>query len=457
MLINKLIPKSIFSRFVLMIIAPTIIVQIVAIYVFFYTYVDNISKYMARGVLGEMSFIRDSIDIKGNKELVLQFAKSVDLSFHFQPNKKINKRTKAPKEVLMENKILAFFDLLPIIDPLNRFKIELESYGFKTFSLKQDPNNDDLLIVKLQLPDGILDFYIPIKRITSSSKYVFTLWLILTSIITSIIAIVFLKNQIKSIQGLSNAAEKLGRGDNVPDFKPSGAKEIKSVGISFIRMKDRIMKQITQRTQMLSAVSHDLRTPLTRMKLQLEMMPDDEAKNELVADIYDMEKMINEYLDFAKFGNSQTEAGKNVNIKNFLAKIVVYYQKMNRNISCDYDCDNNLEIFLKKNAFKRAMRNLIDNAFYYGTSVKITAFKTKNNFKITIDDNGCGIPQDKRVDIFKPFYRIDNSRNLDKTSEQGGAGLGLAIVMDVISFHNGRIEAADSPLGGLRMIISLPI
>jgi len=436
---------------------PTIVVQIVAIYVFFYTYVDNISKYMARGVLGEMTFIKNSINVKGNKELVLQFAQNVDLAFDFQPNKKIGRRTKAPKEILQANKFLAFFDPLPIIDPLNRFKIELEGYGFKTFSLKKNDADDDSLIVKLQLPEGVLNFYIPTKRITSSSKYVFTLWLILTSILTSIIAIIFLKNQIKSIKGLSIAAETLGRGGDVPNFKPSGAREIRSVGISFIKMKEKIMKQISQRTQMLSAVSHDLRTPLTRMKLQLEMMPDDDAKIELKADIYDMEKMINEYLNFAKFDRVRIEKSNNVNINNFLEKIVIYYQQMNHKITYVIDFDKDLEIPLKKNSFTRVMRNLIENSIHYGTLVFITANKTKNNIRIIVDDNGCGIPQDKREDIFKPFYRIDNSRNLDKIKQQGSVGLGLAIVKDIIGFHNGKIEAADSPFGGLRMIIYLPI
>ncbi len=412
---------------------------------------------MARGVLSEMSFIRSSIDIKGNKQLVRAFANSVDLRFYFQPDKKLAKQNKPNRQRLKENRILAFFDPLPIIDPLNRFKIELENYKFTPFSIKQHPKNKDLLIVRTQINNGVLNFYIPTKRITSSSKYVFTLWMVLTSILASLIAIIFLKNQIKSIKGLSIAAEKLGRGGDAPDFKPSGAREIRSVGISFIRMKERIIRQITQRTQMLSAVSHDLRTPLTRMKLQLEMMDDDEATQELKSDIADMEKMINEYLDFAKSGGVEREQIKNVNVEELLQKMANYYQKMDKDISYQSNIDNDLEIPLKRNALKRAIRNLIDNSFHYGTQVLITSNLSKNNLKITIDDNGCGIPESQRSDIFKPFYRIDNSRNLDKTNARGGAGLGLAIVMDVISSHGGKIKVEDSPLGGLRMAIHLPV
>ncbi len=457
MFLRKITPRSIFGRFVLMIVVPTVVVQIVAIYIFFYSYVDNISKHMARGVLGEMSFIKSSIDIKGNKQLVDAFARSVDLKFYFQPSKRLKKQTKPTGQRLEDNKILAFFDPLPIIDPLNRFKIELESYGFTPFSINQHPKDEDLLVVRVQLHNGILNFYVPEKRINSSSKYVFTLWMILTSILASLIAIIFLKNQIKSIQGLSIAAEKLGRGGDAPDFKPSGAREIRSVGISFIRMKERIIRQIAGRTQMLSAVSHDLRTPLTRMKLQLEMMPEDEASAELKSDIADMEKMINEYLDFAKSGGVEREQIKNVNVQEFLQKMVNYYQKMGKNISYKSEVNDDLNIALKKNAVKRAIRNLIDNSFHYGNQVLITAQLGKHNLKIIVDDNGCGIPEAQRSDIFKPFYRIDNSRNLDKTGNRGGAGLGLAIVMDVVTSHGGKIKVDDSPLGGLRMVVSLPV
>ena len=287
------------------------------------------------------------------------------------------------------------------------------------------------------------------------------MWMVLTSILASLIAIIFLKNQIKSIKGLSIAAEKLGRGGDAPDFKPSGAREIRSVGISFIRMKERIMRQISQRTQMLSAVSHDLRTPLTRMKLQLEMMNEDEAVLELKSDIADMERMINEYLDFSKSGGVQRERTKDVNIKDFLETIIIYYQKMHKNIGQELDIADKLTIPIKRNAMKRAIRNLIDNSFHYGDKVLILAKISNKNLKIIVEDNGCGIPEAQRSEIFKPFYRIDNSRNLDKTSVSGGAGLGLAIVMDVISSHGGKIKVEDSPkengLGGLRMVISLPI
>ena len=438
-----------------MIVVPTIIVQIVAIYVFFYTYVDNINKHMARGVLSEMIFIKDSLNNKDNIKLINFFAKSVNLKFYFQKNGKIKKQTKTIKQTLRNNSVLNFFNIMPIIDPLNRFKIELESLGFSNFFVGL--YDDNFLVTELQINGGILKFYIPKKRITNSAKYVFALWLILTSFLTSLVSIIFLKNQIKSIKGLSIAAEKFGRGQDAFDFKPSGPKEIKLVGVSFIKMKERIMRQITQRTQMLSAVSHDLRTPLTRMKLQLEMMSKEDSITNLKSDIHDMEKMINEYIDFTKSSGIKREKSKIIKIKGFLQKIVTYYQEMDYKISYNVDFDENLEISLKTNSLKRAIRNLIDNSFHYGSLVVLTSQINKNNLQITIDDNGCGIPKEKRGDIFKPFYRIDNSRNLDKTSNHSGAGLGLAIVMDVVISHGGKIEVGDSYLGGLKISIYLPI
>ncbi len=412
---------------------------------------------MARGVLGEMMFIQNSIDIKANKRLVKAFADNVDLKFYFQPGKKLGKATKTVQQKLADNKLFILFDLLPIIDPLNRFKIELENQGFKTFAISKHPKNNDFLLVQLQLKHGVLNFSILEKRINNSAKYVFTLWMVLTSVLTSIISILFLKNQIKSIKGLSLAAEKLGRGGDAPDFRPSGAKEIRLVGISFIKMKARITRQILQRTQMLSAVSHDLRTPLTRMKLQLEMMPKSQEVADLGTDIVDMQKMINEYLDFAKSGDIQREKSKDVLIKAFLEKIVIYYQKMHHKISCKLSIDKGLQISIKQNSLRRAIRNLIDNSLHYGSEVQLSATMHKNILKIIVDDNGCGVLEQERSEIFKPFYRIDNARNLDKANKKGGAGLGLAIVFDVISSHGGKIKAEQSPQGGLRMVIELPV
>jgi two-component system osmolarity sensor histidine kinase EnvZ len=447
-MLEKFIPKTLFSRFVLIIIIPTIIVQIIAVYVFYYTHIDRISKYMARSLLNEMHYVKQSIGNNENKELLNLFAKNVDISFKLNKKEKLTSIAKISNKNYTPPKI----DILPIFDSLHQLKEELNNHKMTPFSLRKDHKNKGRIIVKIALQEGgVLTFNIPKKRITSSSKTIFILWLLTASFLTTIIAIVFLKNQIKSIKGLSKAAEKFGRGQEVPNFRPNGAQEIRSAGISFIKMKERIARQISQRTDMLSGVSHDLRTPLTRMKLQLELIKEDESIKDLKSDIYDMEKMINEYLEFAK--GSKKENSQEVHMSSFLSGIIKYYLKLNKKVMDEIQIPKNATLNIRKNSLKRAIRNLIDNGFNYADKVVLTADLKPDSLLITVEDNGCGVPTQELKNIFKPFYRVDNSRNLDKI----GTGLGLSIVLDTISFHGGTIEAEKSSMGGLRIIINLPI
>ncbi len=456
MKLKKLLPRSLFGRFLLIIAIPALVVQIVTIYVFFYVYVDSISKHMARSVVSEMDFVRSSINDPSRQPLVHSFLQSVELNFSFEEKRRFKKKKIADSD-WKRSKFYQYFNLFPLIDPLNRFKSELESRKLTPYEIYENPDDDNFFIVKVQTRSGLLSFDVPTKRITSSSKYVFILWMFLTALITSFISIIFLKNQLRPISLLSEAAEKFGRGQNVPNFRPSGSKEIRSVAISFIKMKERIIRQISQRTDMLSAVSHDLRTPLTRMKLQLEMSKNNDDAVELKQDISDMEKLIGEYLDFAR--HEEREKARPVRLKDFLQeKIVNYYLKMNRKIDARIKIADDFEMPLKKTALKRALINLIDNAFNYGSQVMISASLSENNLMILIDDDGPGIPENERHNVFKPFYRIDNSRNLDKAHKAGGgSGLGLAIAMDAITSHGGSMRLSDSALGGLRVLIYIPI
>lgn len=458
MKLKKLFPRSLFGRFLLIIVLPALIVQIVSIYLFFYVYVDVISKHMARSVVSEMAFVKSSVDKPAYQALLQDFSRDIDLDFYFEERRKFKRKAKIADSDWKRNKIYQYVNLFPIIDPLNRFKSELANYKLTPFEIFQDKADKDILITKVQTGSGIISFEVPIKRITSSSKYVFILWMFATALITSIISIIFLRNQMRPISMLSYAAEKFGRGQDAPNFRPSGSREIRSVAISFIKMKERIIRQISQRTDMLSAVSHDLRTPLTRMKLQLEMLGESEEIHELKQDISDMEKLIEEYLDFARF--EEREKIDPIPVKQFLQKkIIDYYIKINKQITTKILIADDFELPLKKLAFKRALINLIDNAFNYGTKVIFSASLSQNNLMITIEDDGPGIPEAERSNVFKPFYRIDNSRNLDRTSNKSnmGSGLGLAIAMDAITSHGGRIKLGDSEIGGLKVFIFIPI
>ena len=453
---KRFIPRSLYGRFLLIIAVPALIVQIVSIYVFYYAHLDVMSKHMARSVVAEMAFVKKSINKPYYAHLLADFSQNIDIKFSFEERKRIRKKSKIADSRWSASWFLDYINLFPLIDPYNRFKSELEGYKLTPYEIFKNPEDDDFIIVKVPTRHGIISFDVPIKRITGSSAHVFTLWMLMTAFVTSAISILFLKNQIKSIRYLSFAAEKFGRGQDVPDFRPSGSTEIRSVAISFIKMKERVMRQISQRTDMLSAVSHDLRTPLTRMKLQLEMMNRSQEITELKEDVSDMEKLVDEYLDFVR--GDEKEKSRSVKIKNFLQeKVIDYYAKMDKKIGFSINLKDDLEVSIKKMALRRALMNLIDNAFNYGTKVVLTISENKNNLMITIDDDGPGIPESERNNVFKPFYRIDNSRNLDKKIASGGSGLGLAIATDAVTSHGGRIRLADSPFGGLRVLIFIPI
>ncbi|MBP7710800.1 MAG: HAMP domain-containing protein [Rickettsiales bacterium] len=452
MTFKKFMPRSLYGRFLLIIVASTLIVQLVSIYVFYYAHLDVISKHMARSVIEEMVFVQKTINKPGYQTLLADLSENTGLQFSFEQRRRLKKKKIADSD-WKKNKLYKYIN--PLIDPYNRFKSELDNHGLKPYEIFEN-QDDDFITVKVQTRQGLLSFDVPVKRITSSSAYVFTFWMILSALITSFISIIFLRNQVRSLRELSLAAEKFGRGQDAPHLKPTGSDEIRSLTISFIKMKERVMRQITQRTDMLSGVSHDLRTPLTRMKLQLEMMPDSQEITDLKSDISDMEKLVEEYLDFARV--DEKERTHTVKIKKFLQENVIhYYAKMNKSIGNFIELNDELEISVKKLALKRALNNLVDNAFNYGNQVNFAAKISDHNLIITIDDNGPGIPASERNNVFKPFYRIDNSRNLDKKTLSGGSGLGLAIAMDAVTSHGGSIKLTDSSLGGLRVTIFIPI
>ena len=451
---KKFIPRSLYGRFLLIVILSAVIIQLVSIYVFYYTHLDVISKHMARSVIAEMVFVKTSINKPGYENLLRELTLNTGLEFSFQEKRRL-KRKKIGDSDWRKSRFYEFVN--PIIDPYNRFKSELQSHGLKPYEIFENPENDDLIIVKIQTSQGVLTFDVPVKKITSSSAYVFIFWMGLTIVLTSILSISFFRNQLRLIRKLSESAEKFGRGQDAPNLRPLGSQEIRSLTISFIKMKERVLRQISQRTDMLSAVSHDLRTPLTRMKLQLEMLKQTPEIDDLKSDVHDMEKLINEYLDFARFDDK--EKTKLVNIKEFFQeKIIAYYGKMNRIITDKIEINADLNLELRKLAFKRAIINLIDNAFNYGKQVMLTVVNNSDNLIITIEDDGPGIPELERENVFKPFYRIDNSRNLDSRPNTGGSGLGMAIAFDAIIAHGGTIKLSDSQiLGGLKVEILIPM
>ena len=441
MLLKKLSPDSLFGRFLLLIITPIIIVQLVAIYAFYYRHLDNVNKYLARSLIGEIIFVKDIIDQNPLKDINLPQTSQVN--FIFTKGEILDQKADISKANYQTSNV----NIYPLFDSLHRFKLELKSQHKGYFAIFKDLDTRKGLIIKLQLKKGVLSVKIPQKRIITSKSHILIVWILFSALIAVVIAVLFLKNQIRSIKNLAKSADNFGKNTINTRFKPNGAKEIRMLGISFIKMKERIIKQIQQRSDMLLAVSHDLRTPLTRMKLQLSLMNEDDNSKSLKSDIEDMEKMINEYLDFGK-GKKNLKKSK-FNVEEFLTKIADSYPKLITKITT-----KNLLIDNKKQALKRALRNLLDNGFNYAKKVILTAKVVEDNLMILIDDDGVGIEKNKRDEVFKPFFRLDNARNLNQSS---GSGLGLSIAYEAIKSCGGNIKLEDSDLGGLRVVINLKI
>jgi two-component system osmolarity sensor histidine kinase EnvZ len=303
--------------------------------------------------------------------------------------------------------------------------------------------------VNVQLNEGVLRLETTRKRLYSSTTYVFVLWMTGSSLILFAVALVFMRNQVKPVRRLAIAANAFGKGRDSPGFKPEGALEVRQAAHAFIAMRDRLQRQITQRTEMLAGVSHDLKTPLTRMKLQLALLGKTEGINELKTDIADMERMVGGYLAFARGEGAEAPAPANVGA---ILDEVVSQARRNGN-GIDLHTEGELQLPLRRDAFKRCMTNLIDNAVRYADHVSVRAGRRQDAIEITVDDDGPGIPAESREEVFKPFYRIEGSRN----PVTGGVGLGLTIARDVARSHGGDVELGDSPIGGLRARVRLPL
>lgn len=429
-MIKNFLPKSLFVRFIFIIMVPTIMAQAIATYIFYNRHWSNVSDYMINGLVGEISTIINLKEKTYIEDIVTSFASHEMLYLN------ISKSTKND------------FKIKPIPSSLQDLYNELTDNIIYPVSVGYSPN-ENVVLIDIELPSEVLNFIVPKKRLENPTTYIFIIWMTGTSAFFFVLSLIFSKNQIRPIIKLARVAEKFGKGIAIKDFKPEGALEVRKAGIAFLKMKERIEKQISYRMEFLSGVSHDLRTPLTRMKLELAMCKDTIAK-EIEEDVSEMEKMINSYLDFAR--GEGTEKSDLVFINELLENIVANYIKQRKKIKFSFD--KKIQIFLKTQAITRAICNILDNSFKFATKVCICGQQEEENYTIMIDDNGPGIPEDERENVFRPFYRIEGSRN----NNTGGIGLGLSIVRDLISNHGGSITLDDSKiLKGLRVIIKLPI
>ncbi|MAH89652.1 MAG: two-component sensor histidine kinase [Candidatus Pelagibacter sp.] len=429
---KKILPKGLFYRSLIIVAAPTILLQLIVTIVFFDSIWIKANKGMTRSIVGEIKTLSDVYNSENNNQInyITDIYKK---NFDFVINS-INEPL--PEEVFERR-----------FSPMDRsLRRELKStfgngnYWFNTV------NYLDIVEIRIRSGKKNLQFFFPKERIATSSVRLFVLWITLPSIILILIAILFLKNQTRPITNLAKAAQRFGKGDYINEFRPSGAREIRNAAYEFDRMAKRINRHLNQRSEMLSGISHDLRTPLTRLKLQLAMVNNKEITNNMSKDIDEMESMLNDYLQFAK-----TQAKENTE-KIFLKEIFQIIENKIKNSNLEIKITNETSFHGRKNALQRCFTNIINNGLIYGKKVKATVQKSSNRVVILFDDDGPGIPTEHHRNVFKPFFRLDKSRSLNKS----GVGLGLAIVEDIVHSHGGNVQLSKSDMGGLQVKISLP-
>jgi len=433
--IKKYLPKSLLGRSLMIIVTPLILLQIISATIFYETHWDKVTLRLARSVAGDIaaviSLMRYEPVIEVQDRIFDLAAETMQLAVSY--------RDKA----VLDNSPNINDDLMT-----RMLSQALKSAVGKPFHIDADSRGRHVMI-DIQLPKGVLHVVTPRKRLFSSTTYVFVIWMIGTSLILFAVATIFMRNQVKPIRRLADAAENFGKGRDVSTFKPEGAAEVRQAASAFMAMRERIVRQIRQRTDMLAGVSHDLRTPLTRMRLQVEMLGQVSGADDLKSDIAEMEHMLEGYLSFAR--GEGTEQVKLTNLSLLLDTVAE--QSRRKGGLIDLHIENSCQMPLRATAFKRCLTNLVDNAMRFGDHVTMRAGIREDRYEITIDDDGPGIPVDQRQDVFRPFFRVEDSRN----PITGGIGLGLTIAGDVVRSHGGEIDLTDSPNGGLRVHLRMPI
>ena len=431
--LKKILPKRLFYRALLIIAVPILVLQLIITIVFFDSLWIKTNKGMTRALINEINLF---VEIYNNKEIDKKDLKNtsslfLDLNIELFNNQtfdyQYNERWFSPIDRTLRRELKSNFNL--------------GEFWFDTTSYKE------LIDIRIKYEDGYFKFLVPRDRVTSSSARIFALWITVPAIIMIIISLIFLKNQTRPITNLARAAERFGKGEKIEEFKPSGALEIRQAGHEFDKMRKRILRHLNQRNEMLSGISHDLRTPLTRMKLQIAFITDKDLAKKLSEDINEMEKMLNEYLQFTS--SSYIEKDEMFNLSELIEQAVIKYN--NKNIL--KDLTPRVYFNGRKNLINRCINNIIDNALKYGNKVEINLNKKNTNLLITINDDGPSIPNKEYENVFKPFYKIDKSRADAKSS----VGLGLSIASDIIRSHGGNIVLDKSKLNGLSVKIFLPV
>jgi two-component system osmolarity sensor histidine kinase EnvZ len=431
--IKRVLPRTMFGRSLLIVVMPLILLQAIATWVFYDRHWAAVSWRLSAAVAGDIGLLIDALklaDSSAETARLLERAKAqTDLDVTISPAKTL------PPAAPMTGRLIE--------DQLNQ-----AIQGRLNHPFRIDLLDDGGAEINVQLSDGVMSVDVPRNRLSSSTTYIFVMWMLGSSLVLLTVATVFLRNQVKSLRRLAEAADSFGKGRPVPSFKVEGAVEIRRAAIAFMTMRDRLQRQVRQRTQMLAGVSHDLRTPLTRMKLALEILGDDPVVAELKSDVAEMEHMVHGYLDFVRGEGTETSVETDISL-------------LIEDLAADLRRDGTLLTVtappeyvmpVRPNALRRCLGNLIGNARRHGSRAWLTGIVVADGIDILVDDDGPGIPTANRARVFRPFVRLDASRN----PLTGGVGLGLTIARDVARSHGGDIRLETSPQGGLRARVHLP-
>lgn len=432
--IKSMLPRSLLGRSLLIIVMPLILLQVISAVIFYERHWDNVARRLAQSVAGDVAAIVEALREARNDEgraLIRRIAAGhMDLTVAFRA------------DAILSSAAVKSVELDPVLAQALAERVQ------RPFAIDLLGSDRDV-VIHVQVTDGVLDITVPRKRLYSSTTYIFVLWMVGSSLILFAVAMIFMRNQVRPIRRLAAAADALGKGRDIPTFKLQGATEVRQAASAFNIMRERLLRQVSQRTEMLAGVSHDLRTPLTRMKLQLAMMPESPDIGDLKSDVREMEDMVEGYLAFAR--GEGTEEPVESDLAELLADAVSGAQRTGGDIALT--AAGPMPIVVRPAALKRCMANLIGNAMRYGKHVAVSAAQRDGFVEIIVDDDGPGIPAARREEVFRPFRRLEESRNL----ETGGVGLGLTIARDVIHAHGGAISLEDSPMGGLRARLRLPL
>ncbi|MBZ9799198.1 ATP-binding protein [Mesorhizobium sp. ES1-4] len=436
-LVSLYMPKRLYARSLIIVIAPMILLQSVVAFDFMERHWATVTQRLSQATVRDIAAIIDLIETYPHDA---DYANIIRIA---QDRMQL-KVDLLPPDPLPPPGPKPFFSILDDV-----LSAEITRQINRPFWI-DTVGNSNIVEVRVQLENKVLRVFVRRSQAYASNTHIFLIWMVGTSLVLLMIAIPFLRNQIRPILALAEAAESFGKGRPMPrDFRPRGAEEVRRAGFAFIQMRERIERQIEQRTAMLTGVSHDLRTILTRFKLQLALAGGKaETKAALDQDIGDMQSMLEGYLAFAR-GEASEDPGR--------FDLEAYFQKLGeeaalRKCKLSTTLSGDPTVHVRPNAFARLLSNVIGNAFRYARTVEVTANHGRGSLLVTIDDDGPGIPADRREDVFKPFVRLDEARNLDAS----GTGLGLSIARDIARSHGGDITLGDSPMGGLRAVIKVP-